>query len=236
MLLRYRAVTRSPRHAQALLAGLAAGAVLTAAALVTVPAGGAPPAGAPLPAAASARATVAVPLPSPPGPTTATTTPGPTPTSTTAAVMTPSTAPAPRSSAGRTTRAPAPPAPAGAAPGPSGVVTLTNAERSAAGCAPLVVDPRLTAAAQDHAEDMATHGYFSHTGRDGSSFADRIRAAGHPAPGAENIARGQPDAATVVAAWMGSPGHRRNILDCSLTALGVGHDPRGDHWVQNFGR
>jgi uncharacterized protein YkwD len=116
------------------------------------------------------------------------------------------------------------------------VVTLTNAERQRAGCAPLEVDSRLTAAAQAHAEDMAANRYFDHTSLDGRSFADRIRDAGYPDPGAENIAQGQPDARSVVADWMDSPGHRRNILDCSLRAIGVGHAGADDYWVQDFGR
>jgi uncharacterized protein YkwD len=116
------------------------------------------------------------------------------------------------------------------------VVTLTNAERQRAGCDPLEVDSRLTAAAQAHAEDMAANDYFSHTSRDGSSFADRIRAAGHPSPAAENIAQGQPDARSVVADWMESEGHRRNILNCSLRTIGVGHAGAKHCWVQNFAR
>ncbi|OSY41197.1 uncharacterized protein YkwD [Pseudonocardia autotrophica] len=114
------------------------------------------------------------------------------------------------------------------------VVELTNVERAAAGCSALRVDPRINAAAQGHSEDMAANGYFSHDSRDGRDFADRMTAAGHPSPGAENIAAGQPDAATVVADWMASPGHRKNILDCSLSTIGVGL--AGGYWTQNFGR
>lgn len=116
------------------------------------------------------------------------------------------------------------------------VIELTNAERTRAGCRPLVRDDRLTAAAQRHAEDMATHGYFSHTGRDGRRSAERIRDAGYPRPGGENIARGQETPERVVAAWMASKPHRANILNCELRAIGVGYDTRGPHWVQNFGR
>ncbi|GAA1400687.1 hypothetical protein GCM10009613_57870 [Pseudonocardia kongjuensis] len=114
------------------------------------------------------------------------------------------------------------------------VVELTNVERAAAGCSALRVDPRINAAAQGHSEDMAANGYFSHDSRDGRDFADRMTAAGYPSPGAENIAAGQPDAATVVADWMASPGHRKNILDCSLSTIGVGL--AGGYWTQNFGR
>ena len=116
------------------------------------------------------------------------------------------------------------------------VVSLTNRERGKAGCRPLTVDRRLTAAAQGHSEDMAEQRFFSHTSPDGRGFADRIHATGYPSPGAENIAYGQTSAREVVADWMGSPGHRRNILDCELTEIGVGFDRRGYYWTQDFGR
>jgi uncharacterized protein YkwD len=39
---------------------------------------------------------------------------------------------------------------------------------------------------------------------------------------AENLVRGSGSADQMVAAWMASPGHRRNILDGRLTRIGVG--------------
>lgn len=116
------------------------------------------------------------------------------------------------------------------------VIEATNAERVAAGCRALRVDDRLGAAAQRHSVDMAMRKNMSHIGGDGSTFTDRIRSAGYPRPGAENIAFGQPTAASVVVAWMASSGHRRNILNCLYTTIGVGFDPRGNYWTQNFGR
>jgi uncharacterized protein YkwD len=117
-----------------------------------------------------------------------------------------------------------------------GVVAATDVERRAAGCPPLVVEPRLAAAAQRHADDMANEGYFSHRSQDGGDFASRAEAAGYEDAAAENIAYGQPDAASVVAEWMDSPGHRRIILDCSLTTVGVGVAGAEPYWVQDFGR
>jgi uncharacterized protein YkwD len=35
--------------------------------------------------------------------------------------------------------------------------------------------------------------------------------------------------------WMESDGHRRNILNCDLNAIGVGLDTDGWYWTQNFG-
>jgi uncharacterized protein YkwD len=116
------------------------------------------------------------------------------------------------------------------------VVALTNRARASAGCAPLRIDPRITRAAQSHSDDMARRGYFEHDGVDGRSFADRMRAAGYPSPGAENIALGQTSAAEVMTAWLRSPGHRRNILDCDLRTIGVGYTADGSYWTQDFGR
>lgn len=118
------------------------------------------------------------------------------------------------------------------APG-AAVVELTNAERAAAGCAPLAVDERLTAAAQLHSEDMLAQDYFDHTSLDGRSPWDRAKAQGYENPGAENIAKGQATAEDVVRAWMDSPGHRANILNCDLQEIGVGYADRV--WTQLFG-
>jgi uncharacterized protein YkwD len=118
------------------------------------------------------------------------------------------------------------------------VLDLVNEARSEAGCAALRMDDTLTAAAQGHAEDMAAEGYFSHSSQDGRSPFDRMTAAGYDYRAAgENIARGQPDADAVMAAWMDSPGHRQNILNCDFEDLGVGYvqGSGGPWWVQNFG-
>ena len=121
--------------------------------------------------------------------------------------------------------------------GPIGaVVAATNAERKDAGCDPVTLDSRLSAAAQGHAADMAANDYFSHTDQDGGDSSDRIHDAGFGGSRTgENIAYGQETAAEVVATWMGSSGHRHNILNCAYDRIGVGYDARGDYWVQDFG-
>jgi uncharacterized protein YkwD len=113
------------------------------------------------------------------------------------------------------------------------VVALVNEERPAR-CA-LTVDERLTASAQGHSTDMANQNYFSHTSKDGRTFDQRIKAAGYPRPGGENIAKGQRTAESVMQAWMDSPGHRANIENCDFKTIGVGVDTRGFYWTQNFG-
>lgn len=117
------------------------------------------------------------------------------------------------------------------------VVALVNAARAAAAtpCPPVTVDPRLTAAAQGHSDDMAARDYFSHTTPEGVTFDQRIKNAGYPLPGAENIARGQRTAESVMASWMGSDGHRRNIENCRLTTIGVGLNTAAWTWTQDFG-
>lgn len=116
------------------------------------------------------------------------------------------------------------------------VVSLVNQARSTAGCAPLTVDGRLTRAATEHSADMARRGYFSHTTPEGITFGQRVRVAGYPAPGAENIARGHVSADQVVGDWLKSRGHRKNIMDCSLRTIGVGVEYSGHYWTQDFGR
>jgi uncharacterized protein YkwD len=120
------------------------------------------------------------------------------------------------------------------------MLALVNAERAKAGCAAVRLDPRLTAAATKHSQDMATRNFFSHTGSDGSSFATRARREGHPRPRSENIAAGGTTAQATLRQWMGSAGHRRNILDCTAKdmGLGVATNPSsrfGTYWTQVFG-
>jgi len=106
---------------------------------------------------------------------------------------------------------------------PQQVFELINQERAAFELAPLAADVRLAAAAQAHSEDMAANDFMSHTGSNGSSPFDRMHAAGYEYTSAgENVAAGYSTPASVVAAWMDSPGHRANILRESFEQMGVG--------------
>ncbi len=112
-----------------------------------------------------------------------------------------------------------------------------NAERSARGLAPMRYDDRLILAAQRHSADQAARGQMSHAGGDGSTLDVRIDRVGYPWRSiAENVAHGQQDAASVLAAWMASDGHRRNILSAN-TQFGVGLAVGADgltYWTQVF--
>lgn len=110
------------------------------------------------------------------------------------------------------------------------VLCLLNEERAERGLRPLKDNKKLRKAARQHTDDMIRRRYFDHTSPDGRSMKDRAVAARYlPRKGAwrvaENIAwgagsRGRPR--TILATWMRSAPHRRNILDASLRHAGVG--------------
>ncbi len=116
------------------------------------------------------------------------------------------------------------------------VLALVNDARAAKGCKALVIDDRITTAAQGHSTDMATNNYFSHVSQDGRTFDQRMKDAGYPRPGGENIAKGYRTPEQVMEGWMNSKGHRDNIETCTFTTMGLGVDTRGWLWTQNFGR
>ncbi|MEU8463319.1 CAP domain-containing protein [Streptomyces sp. NPDC029003] len=112
---------------------------------------------------------------------------------------------------------------------PNKIIELVNQAREAAGCQPLTVDPALTAAAQEYANDTTT----SHTGSDGSSVQDRLRKAGATFnASAENIAWGSGSEKVHVDGWLKSGFHAPNIKNCSFTKTGVAVS--GDRIVQVF--
>ena len=119
------------------------------------------------------------------------------------------------------------------------LLSRVNAERRSAGHAPLRADPRLATVAQGHACDNAARQVFSHSGSDGSDLRTRLRRGGYGyRTAAENTGLGFDGApARLVAFWMGSPYHRANMLDRSLTEAGVGMaDGPRPAWVMVFGR
>ncbi|ADB30399.1 SCP-like extracellular [Kribbella flavida DSM 17836] len=153
---------------------------------------------------------------------------------------TPSPKPTRTSTPRPTTTKPAPPSGGSAE---TQVLHLTNAERQKAGCGPLRSNAALTRAAEGHAADMVDRHYFDHTSLDGRSPFDRMKAAGFTGGAmAENIAVGYSSPAAVVEGWMKSTGHRKNMLNCSYTMIGIGYhsgqvkpDWGNGSWVQNFG-
>lgn len=101
-----------------------------------------------------------------------------------------------------------------------------NQIRQRNGLSQLQNNPQLAAVARDYSRKMATAGFFSHTGPDGSTPAKRVAAAGiqYDRLG-ENLfqSTNAPDPVKLaVTGWMQSPGHRANILQSNYTQTGVG--------------
>nr|WP_030500821.1 CAP domain-containing protein [Micromonospora purpureochromogenes] len=117
------------------------------------------------------------------------------------------------------------------------VVTLVNQERAKAGCKALTVNAKLNLAAQRHSQDQADHKKMDHTGSNGSQPWDRVKAAGYSySMVGENVAWGYQTAAEVMDGWMNSEGHRKNILNCGYTQIGMGlARSNGPYWTQVFG-
>jgi uncharacterized protein YkwD len=117
------------------------------------------------------------------------------------------------------------------------VFDLVNSERVARGLRPMTYDTKLALAAQRHSADQAQSGRMSHTGSDGSTMVERIDRVGFAwRSAAENVAYGYGTPAAVMAGWMNSDGHRRNILS-SNTHIGVGLAYGTDgrpYWTQVF--
>ena len=103
---------------------------------------------------------------------------------------------------------------------------LHNEAREHHGLEPLCADPQLTRAARSHSEDMIQKRYFSHASPSGETLGARLERSGYEYRTAgENIAWGTgPHAAPedTFERWMGSPGHRDNVLDGNFREVGVG--------------
>ncbi len=145
--------------------------------------------------------------------------PGPAPAANPAPVPDPAPTPAP---APQPDPAPAP-APVGNCPadpgacsyqqgGDFGIIAAINAERSAAGLAPLSGGD--STASQSCALASARAGSLNHCGYEalwGGTFS--------------------PDAGSVVAAWMNSSGHRAMLLNPNVTWVAVGYATRSDQYT-----
>jgi uncharacterized protein YkwD len=103
---------------------------------------------------------------------------------------------------------------------------------------PLARDVLLELAARNHSLDMAENDYFSHDSLDGRTLGDRVAEVGFESTFVgENIAMSYDTVEAVMAGWMSSPGHCRNIMTAGYTVLGVGvARPSGvPYWTQDFG-
>ncbi len=118
------------------------------------------------------------------------------------------------------------------------ILDLTNSFRARNGLSALSWSEAAGASARLHSEDMAENNYFSHTGLNGSTPGDRMKAQGisYRSSG-ENIIGGYGNALHSSNGWMNSSGHRSNMLNKSFTYLGVGYALGGsyeNYATQNF--
>ena len=104
----------------------------------------------------------------------------------------------------------------------------SDLEREKQGLETLDVDENLMELARIRAEELEEK--FSHERPDGTHAAQAFS-------GGENIAGDYTSPSAVMEAWMGSEGHRANILRERFHYIGVGcyQDTNGDlYWVQLF--
>jgi hypothetical protein len=101
------------------------------------------------------------------------------------------------------------------------LASLTNQQRAAAGLPGLSLNSKLMQAAQAKAADMFAKNYWAHVSPDGLQPWTFITNAGYAYSYAgENLAKDFLTSSGVMAGWMGSAGHRANILNVNYTDVG----------------
>jgi uncharacterized protein YkwD len=104
------------------------------------------------------------------------------------------------------------------------LINAINAVRVVEKRVPLTINTQLTAAANAHAVDMAERGYFGHQDPEGHGLQARLVKARYPYHLAlEIIAVGQRDPRIVLAEWLDSADHHKNLLDRNVRDIGVAH-------------
>ena len=117
----------------------------------------------------------------------------------------------------------------------------TCGQRRMAATPPLAWNARLGLAARAHADDMARHDYFSHTGRNGRNVAERVSDTGYAwSAVGENIAAGPDSVDAVMAGWLSSPGHCVNLMRPDFREVAVSCVQRsgntyGRYWAMVLG-
>lgn len=109
------------------------------------------------------------------------------------------------------------------------VINAVNAYRAQRGLPAYTVNTQLAQAAQRHANDIACHKLYVHTGTDGSTAQSRVRDSGYVAKSvSENVNGNFPPLSgqEVVNWWINDrsdPRHGQNLLSTTFTQIGVGY-------------
>lgn len=108
-----------------------------------------------------------------------------------------------------------------------GLADATNQARVANSLGALALNSQLNNGAQAKAEHMIANNYWAHTAPDGTEPWHFFDIAGYSyIKAGENLAYGFDGSAEIVDAWMGSPGHRANILgDYKDMGFGIANGP-----------
>jgi uncharacterized protein YkwD len=112
---------------------------------------------------------------------------------------------------------------------------MLNDLRRENGAPPVRVSGTLAEAAEGHSRDMGVRNFTAHENPDGDNEEDRIFAAGY-VPGnpyrvAENIFWGDATGQSAFDWWAASPGHRANLLNPALVAIGIARvEVPGSEW------
>ena len=109
------------------------------------------------------------------------------------------------------------------------VINAVNAYRAQKGLPAYTVNAQLAQAAQRHANDIACHKLYVHTGSDGSTPQTRVKDTGYVAKSvSENVNGNYPplDGEAVVNWWINDKGdvrHGQNLVSTIFTEIGVGY-------------
>lgn len=99
---------------------------------------------------------------------------------------------------------------------------LVNSDRARYGLPALTLDTALCRIARIKSEDMRSNGYFAHVSPTYGDVRSMLSSFGYAFEAAgENIAHHR-DVEKAQAAFLSSPGHRRNVLSSRYTRFGVG--------------
>lgn len=117
------------------------------------------------------------------------------------------------------------------------VVNLVNVERKKQQLPALIQDDHLVQIAVIKAQDMMNRQYFEHESPFYGQSWDLATLFDYSFTSfGENIAKNYYSPKDVVAAWMASPNHKKNIMHPTYTNIGVGikKNTNGYYWVQLF--
>lgn len=123
------------------------------------------------------------------------------------------------------------------------MLELVNEERAKVGVAPLKLDERLNASAQEKADDMQNRDYYDHKSPDGIEgyslvFKHMPNKCRYASENLANILIPDSNSRNPISTWMSSTkGHREAILDkdCDLVGFGIAKDKYGNSLiVQHF--